>query len=75
VTTQQHTRVHLPTTGEVLATLDLDPATWRVQLEDVVDRSVTDPDGKPATRRDNVLRARRTPALTHGPGTRVTPGR
>ena len=54
----QHHHVHLPTTGEVLAALALD-ATWRVELEDVVDRDVTDPDGNPTTRRDNVLRVRR----------------
>ena len=56
---EAHTRTHLPSTGEVLAALDLDPATWRVELEDVVDRPFTDHDGNPATRRDNVLRGRR----------------
>ena len=55
----RHHDVHLPTTGEVLAALALDPAAWHVELEDVVDREYTDPDGNPATRRDNVLRVRR----------------
>jgi SAM-dependent methyltransferase len=55
----EHRRVHLPTTGEVLAALALDPAQWRVEVEDVVDRPVTDPDGNPTTRRDNLLRIRR----------------
>jgi hypothetical protein len=54
-----HPAVALPTTGEVLAALDLDPGTWRVELEDVVDREVVDPDGNPVVRTDNVLRVRR----------------
>ena len=57
---ERHPDVHLPSTGEVLTGLDLDPVEWRVELEDVVERAVTDPDGRPATRRDNVLRVRRT---------------
>jgi SAM-dependent methyltransferase len=57
----QH-EVHFPTTGEVLAALDLDRPGWHVELEDVVDRAATDPDGRPGTRRDNVLRVRRAPA-------------
>jgi 2-polyprenyl-3-methyl-5-hydroxy-6-metoxy-1,4-benzoquinol methylase len=57
---ERHPEADLPTTGEVLAGLDLDPAEWRVELEDVVERAVVDPDGRPGTRRDNVLRVRRT---------------
>jgi 2-polyprenyl-3-methyl-5-hydroxy-6-metoxy-1,4-benzoquinol methylase len=57
---ERHPDVHLPSTGDVLTGLDLDPVGWRVELEDVVERVVTDPDGRPATRRDNVLRVRRT---------------
>lgn len=56
---QEPADVHLPTTGEVLAALDLDPAGWRVELEDVVDRVVTRPDGERLVFRDNVLRVRR----------------
>ena len=36
------------------------PDAWHVEREEVVEREVTDPDGRPATRRDNVLRLRRT---------------
>jgi hypothetical protein len=50
-----------PTTAEVRAALDLDPREWRGELEEVVDRAVTDPHGQPATRQDNVLRLRRRP--------------
>jgi 2-polyprenyl-3-methyl-5-hydroxy-6-metoxy-1,4-benzoquinol methylase len=56
---ERHPEADLPTTGEVLAGLDLDPVAWRVELEDVVERAMTDPDGRPGTRRDNVLRLRR----------------
>jgi SAM-dependent methyltransferase len=54
-----HAHLQLPGTGEVLAGLDLDPAEWDVELEDVVERAATDPEGNPGTRRDNVLRIRR----------------
>jgi 2-polyprenyl-3-methyl-5-hydroxy-6-metoxy-1,4-benzoquinol methylase len=57
---ERHPEADLPTTGEVLAGLDLDPAVWRVDLEDVVERAATDPDGRPGIRRDNVLRLRRS---------------
>jgi 2-polyprenyl-3-methyl-5-hydroxy-6-metoxy-1,4-benzoquinol methylase len=56
---ERHPEADLPTTGEVLAGLNLDPAAWHVEREDVVERAVTDPDGCPATRCDNVLRLRR----------------
>lgn len=56
---ERHPDVHLPSTGEVLGGLDLDPQRWHVELEDVVERAVTDHDGNPVTRQDNVLRVRR----------------
>ena len=56
---ERHPEADLPTTGEVRAGLDLDPAGWQVEVEDVVERAVVDPDGRPGTRRDNVLRLRR----------------
>jgi SAM-dependent methyltransferase len=50
---------HFPTTGEVLEVLDLDPGRWRVQLEELVEREVPDPEGRPGRREDNVLRIER----------------
>lgn len=50
---------HFPTTGEVLAALDLEPDRWYVELEEVVERELPDPDGRPGRRADNVLRVRR----------------
>jgi SAM-dependent methyltransferase len=55
----RHAHVHLPSTVEVREGLDLDPAEWTVELEDVVERAATDPEGNPGTRRDDVLRIRR----------------
>jgi SAM-dependent methyltransferase len=49
---------HFPTTGEVLDALDLEPGRWRVELEEVVERELPDPDGRPGRREDNVLRMR-----------------
>lgn len=59
---ERHPDAHLPAADEVLAGLDLDPAAWSVQRADAVDREVTDPDGHPVVRRDNVLHLRRGPA-------------
>lgn len=50
---------HFPTTGEVLAALDLEPDRWHVELEEVVERELPDPEGRPGRRVDNVLRVRR----------------
>jgi SAM-dependent methyltransferase len=50
---------HFPTTGEVLAALDLEPGRWHVELEEVVERDLPDPDGRPGRREDNILRVRR----------------
>jgi SAM-dependent methyltransferase len=51
--------VHFPTTGDVLDALDLEPGRWHVELEEVVERELPDPDGRPGRREDNVLRVRR----------------
>ncbi|WP_344278246.1 class I SAM-dependent methyltransferase [Streptomyces hebeiensis] len=50
---------HFPTTAEVLDSLGLEPGQWHVEVEELVTRDVTDPEGRPATRRDNVLKVRR----------------
>jgi 2-polyprenyl-3-methyl-5-hydroxy-6-metoxy-1,4-benzoquinol methylase len=57
---ERHPEADLPTTAEVRAGLALDPDAWHVEREEAVEREVTDSDGRPATRRDNVLRLRRT---------------
>ena len=50
---------HFPTTGDVLDALDLESGRWHVELEEVVEREMPDPDGRPGRREDNVLRVRR----------------
>jgi SAM-dependent methyltransferase len=50
---------HFPTTGDVLDALDLESGRWHVELEEVVERELPDPDGRPGLREDNVLRVRR----------------
>jgi SAM-dependent methyltransferase len=50
---------HFPTTGDVLDALDLESGRWHVELEEVVERELPDPDGRPGRREDNVLRVRR----------------
>ncbi|RLK59432.1 SAM-dependent methyltransferase [Actinokineospora cianjurensis] len=46
-----------PTTGQVLAGLELDDR-WVVELEDIVERPSTSPEGVEGIRTDNVLRVR-----------------
>jgi SAM-dependent methyltransferase len=48
-----------PTTADVIAALDLEPGRWHVELEEVVERELPDPDGRPGRREDNVLRLKR----------------
>lgn len=50
---------HFPTTSEVLDSLRLDPGRWQVEVEEVVERELAAPDGRPGRREDNVLRLRR----------------
>lgn len=54
--------VHLPSTAEVLAALEPDPATWSVVTERTVTRDLTGPDGRSGTRDDSVLRLVREPS-------------
>jgi len=51
--------VHFPTTADVLDALDLDPARWQVETQEVVEREMSGPDGQPGHRQDNVVRVRR----------------
>ncbi|SEG71013.1 Methyltransferase domain-containing protein [Thermomonospora echinospora] len=57
-----HHDMHLPTTQEVLDSLALPPGHWRVERQEVVESAMTDPEGRPATRPDNVLKLRRLQA-------------
>ncbi|MEU5692888.1 class I SAM-dependent methyltransferase [Actinosynnema sp. NPDC020468] len=57
-TEQRHHDVHLPTNPEVLASLDLGP-DWRVEVDEVVPREVTSPEGVAGTTDDGVLVIRR----------------
>ena len=50
---------HFPTTGEVRAALDLEPGRWHVEVDEVVVRELTAPDGQRGRRDDNVLHVRR----------------
>ncbi|WP_242894986.1 class I SAM-dependent methyltransferase [Actinomadura litoris] len=54
-----HHDVDLPTPEEVLASLRLPDGEWEVQLAEEHPRVQNGPDGKPATRTDNVLKLRR----------------
>ncbi|MFF3442698.1 FAD-dependent oxidoreductase [Streptosporangium sp. NPDC002721] len=54
-----HPDVHLPTPEEVLEALELPDGEWEVLLSEEHDRIQNDPEGKPTTRRDNVLKVRR----------------
>lgn len=51
--------VSLPTIPELLADLELDPAEWTVEVDEVDTIAMSDPDGNPCERTDNVLRLRR----------------
>ncbi len=55
-----HDHIHLPTTDEVMADLQLDltTPTWRVDTDTVVTWT-SERDGKPLTRDDNILRLTR----------------
>ncbi|CCH31654.1 methyltransferase domain-containing protein [Actinosynnema sp. NPDC047251] len=60
VTEHPHGDIVLPTTAEVLRSLDLGEG-WQVETDEVVRREMADPDGNPGHRDDNVLRIRRLP--------------
>ncbi|MFB8027727.1 SAM-dependent methyltransferase [Streptomyces sp. NPDC056465] len=55
-----HPDVELPTTDEVLASLELPEGEWEVLLSAEHERIQNDPDGNPTTRTDNALKVRRT---------------
>lgn len=55
-----HADVELPTTDEVLASLELPDGEWEVLLSAEHERIQNDPDGNPTTRTDNALKVRRT---------------
>ncbi|MEU8706672.1 class I SAM-dependent methyltransferase [Streptomyces sp. NPDC048565] len=54
-----HADMHLPTTDEVLASLELPEGEWEVLLSEEHERIQNDPDGNPTTRTDNALKLRR----------------
>jgi thioredoxin reductase/SAM-dependent methyltransferase len=53
--------VHFPTPQEVLDALRLPEGEWEVQVCEEYERTQDDPDGRPTTRTDNVLKVRRLP--------------
>ncbi|KPC81596.1 SAM-dependent methyltransferase [Streptomyces sp. NRRL S-4] len=54
-----HPDVELPTTDEVLASLELPEGEWEVLLSEEHERLQNDPEGNPTTRTDNALKVRR----------------
>ncbi|MBB5957927.1 SAM-dependent methyltransferase [Saccharothrix tamanrassetensis] len=56
--TEPPAEVHFPTTEEVLSSLRLDDR-WEVEVQELVDRELTGPEGQTGRRIDNVLRIRR----------------
>ncbi|WLQ36465.1 FAD-dependent oxidoreductase [Streptomyces castrisilvae] len=54
-----HAEMELPTTDEVLASLELPEGEWEVLLSAEHERVQNDPDGNPVTRTDNALKVRR----------------
>ncbi|MFE9815538.1 SAM-dependent methyltransferase [Streptomyces sp. NPDC005773] len=54
-----HADMELPTTDEVLASLELPDGEWEVLVSAEHERIQNDPDGNPTTRTDNALKVRR----------------
>ncbi|WP_405980749.1 class I SAM-dependent methyltransferase [Streptomyces sp. NBC_00158] len=54
-----HADVHFPTPDEVLAELGLPEGAWEVLLAAEHEQTLTAPDGRPGTRKDNALKLRR----------------
>ncbi|MEV8227592.1 class I SAM-dependent methyltransferase [Streptomyces sp. NPDC079167] len=54
-----HPDMELPTTDEVLASLELPDGEWEVLLSEEHERIQNDPEGNPTTRTDNALKVRR----------------
>lgn len=55
----QHHAVEMPDTATLIADLDLPADAWAADHATDVERAITDPDGRPAARRDSVVRLRR----------------
>ncbi|MCX5416857.1 cyclopropane-fatty-acyl-phospholipid synthase family protein [Streptomyces sp. NBC_00059] len=55
-----HADMQLPTTDEVLSSLELPEGEWEVLVSAEHERVQNDPDGNPTTRTDNALKVRRT---------------
>ncbi|KJK54443.1 class I SAM-dependent methyltransferase [Streptomyces sp. NRRL F-4428] len=56
---EAHADLHFPTPQEVLAQLDLPEGGWEIQTAAEHVQPMTDPEGRPGTRPDNVLTVRR----------------
>ncbi|TDQ50721.1 class I SAM-dependent methyltransferase [Actinorugispora endophytica] len=54
-----HADIHFPTPQEVLESLELPQGQWEVQRCEEYRHPMTDPDGRPGFRPDNILRLRR----------------
>jgi SAM-dependent methyltransferase len=54
-----HSDIHFPTPEEVVADLDLRSRDWEVLISEAHERQQTGPDGRPATRTDSTVKARR----------------
>lgn len=54
-----HTDVTFPTPDEVVATLALGPPEWDLLLAEAHERAQRGPDGRPASRTDSTIKARR----------------
>ncbi|MBA4860818.1 class I SAM-dependent methyltransferase [Streptomyces sp. PSKA54] len=57
-----HPDLHFPTPDEVIDDLGLRDGQWEVLLSEEHERIQNDPDGRPTTRIDNTVKARRLPA-------------
>ncbi|MDO9409591.1 cyclopropane-fatty-acyl-phospholipid synthase family protein [Patulibacter sp.] len=60
-TTERDHAVDMPDAATLIADLDLPEAGWTVDRSADVERPITDPEGRPATRQDSVVRFRRRP--------------
>lgn len=54
-----HPEVHFPTPDEVVRDLELAEGEWEVLLSEEHERVQDDPEGRPTTRQDNVVKVRR----------------
>jgi SAM-dependent methyltransferase len=54
-----HPGLHLPTPAEVYESLELRSEAWELLASEEHERTVTDPEGRPVTHTDNMLKLRR----------------